>query len=367
MVSLSRLVDVYRSPTQGSVETTKSFATSMHINLYCTHRNPPELEFPHELRGRRDATDLGLLEHLREFLDFVMGHGDREMTQLLYRVCRHIQRVNHHFSIETDEDQLNGVAQWAVDANAILILEDGAVRGPTGLVLVDLDGSADEGAEVPFPADAVNRKLQHEDWLTEQQIPFNINLPPVVGKDELQLREPKDVAQRTLALLVCALRAESIATGEEFSSLNLDTRMQDGFANLSPNESEFMTNHNPDQQAVMRFGYRYECVYVLQWVLGMHDSLNFPTSICDVPLVARTVFQHDPSELIEQAKLRDAEEVLDELDMHFRLLWTAREEAFGDSKFDTELDLAVLQERCVALNWLTFFERADWDDVDCPA
>lgn len=339
----------------------------MNVNLYCTHRNPREIDFPHQLRGRRDATDPSLVEHLHEFLDFVMGHGDREMTQSLYRVYRHIQRVNHHVSLELDEEHMNQLAQWAVDANAIVILEDGAVRGPTGLVLVDLDGTADDGAEVPFPDDAVDRKLNHEDWLTEQGIPFNSNLPPVVGMDELQLRDAGDVAHRVLSLFICALRAESVATGKAISMEDLQTRMQAGFESLSPKESEFLAAENPDGQTVASFGYGYESIYVLLWALGLFDSLEFPTNICDVPIVARTIFQKGAPQLVEEASLRDPKDILVELDMHFRLLWTAREERFGNSDIETDLDLSVLQQRCLALNWLTFFERADWDDVDCPA
>jgi hypothetical protein len=40
-------------------------------------------------------------------------------------------------------------------------------------------------------------------------------LPPVVGAQEVELRSAADVARRTLALFLVAVRAESLATNNE--------------------------------------------------------------------------------------------------------------------------------------------------------
>lgn len=70
--------------------------------------------------------------------------------------------------------------------------------------------------------------------------------------------------------------------------------------------------------------------------------------------------------MIQQATLRPANEILDEVDTYFRLHWFARHAEHGDESISTDIDIGVIQERRLALNWLTSFENADWDDVDCP-
>jgi hypothetical protein len=69
---------------------------SLLINAYCTHRHPPRLSFPHQLNNRRDANDPEFAEHLNGFIGYIMQGGQREMTQSLYHVYRHLQRVQHH-------------------------------------------------------------------------------------------------------------------------------------------------------------------------------------------------------------------------------------------------------------------------------
>jgi hypothetical protein len=66
------------------------------INVYCTLRTPTEPNFPHRLNGRRDRTDAELLPHLQGFAGYVQAKGGK-MTQTLYHVLRHIQRVQQHF------------------------------------------------------------------------------------------------------------------------------------------------------------------------------------------------------------------------------------------------------------------------------
>ena len=128
---------------------------SILINAYCTHCSPPSLAFPHELNNRRDRSDPELLEHLNGFVGYVTGQGEREMTQTLYNVARHIQRVRHHLSLNVDEDDLEAFSLWAARSNAICFLPDGTVRDPAGLVLVDPDSEEpEEEAEIPYPEDA---------------------------------------------------------------------------------------------------------------------------------------------------------------------------------------------------------------------
>lgn len=340
---------------------------SVLINAYCTHRSPPPLDFPHQLNSRRDTSDPELADHLNGFIGYIMQNGDREMTQSLYHVYRHIQRVQHHLSFDVEEEALDAFSAWAWKANAIVFLPDGSVRDPSGKTLVSVDdGSCDDEACVPYPQDAIDRKRKHDELLRQHGIPVYEHLPPVVGECELQLRTPAEVARRALALFAVALRAESLASNNAIPPAEIRARIPLAFESLSPVEAEFMQTEVPEQQAIIDHAWRYECLFVLQWALGHFDKLHFPAKICDVPAVARDILDREGTELIRQAQLRPARKILNALDLHFRLHWAARNAQQQAAPPPNDLDMGVIQERRHALNWLTHFEDADWDDVDCP-
>jgi hypothetical protein len=114
-------------------------------------------------------------------------------------------------------------------------------------------------------------------------------------------------------------------------------------------------------------GWRYESLAVLQWVLGMTHELPFPDSICDVPEAARLMIAQPSREMIQAATIRPHGEILDALDQNYRLLWAARDSAMRNAELPGGIDGGVISERQHALNWLTYFENADWDDVDIPS
>jgi len=339
----------------------------MLINAYCTHRDLLPLQFPHELIGSRDLGDPELAEHLNGFIGFIMQGGEREMTQTLYHVYRHIERVHNHLSLEVADAHLDAFAAWAWDVNAIVFLPDGSVCDPNGNVLVSPeDGGSDPEAQIPYPQDALNRKQAVSEDLKSLKLEPYKGLPPVVGENEVDLRSAGEVARRAIALMAVAIRAEGLGSGEPIPVEEIRERLPQAFEVFTPTELEFMNSTSPDQQSIINHAWRYECLFVLQWALGQFDELHFPSSICDVPEVAREILNRDRTEMIAGAQLRPTNQILDELDLHFRLHWLARQASQEGKPAPAGLDIGVIQERRVALNWLVRFENADWDDVDCP-
>ncbi len=339
----------------------------MLINAYCTVRECPPLEFPHELIGQRDTSDPELSEHLNGFVGFIMQGGEREMTHSLYHTWRHIERVQNHLSLEVEDAHLDQLAQWAWDANAILFLPDGSVCDPNGNVLVSpADGSCEEDAQVPYPDEAYQRRDRIVSDLQAMKLSLYEGLPPVVAENEVVFRSAEDVARRAIALMAVAIRAESLASNNPIPMKEIRERLPQAFDAFSPVEVAFMEDESPDQQSIVNHAWRYECLFVMQWALGHFDALHFPSAICDVPDVAKDILNRDRDAMIAEAKLRPAGEILDEVDLHFRLHWIARQAQQQEGPMPAGLDSGVLQERRYALNWLIQFENADWDDIDCP-
>jgi hypothetical protein len=340
---------------------------SILINAYCTHRNPPALRFPHVLNNQRGLDDPELARHLEGFIGYVLSRGDQQMTRIKYHVMRHIQRVRRQVSVTVEIQHLDVFEEWALEANAICFLPDGSIRDPYGRLLIDSDGGdQEEAAEVPYPEDAQMRKARSEQKLQRLGVQVLKSLPPVIGEVEVFLREPAEAARRALALFVTALRAESLAAGSEIPVSEMRERLPLAFAALSPKETAFLRAAAPDEKEVAAFGWRYEALLALQWALGLAAHLPDPTRTCDVSALARVMVERPDEELVQSAGLRHTSVILDALDFHFRLHWAVRQAKLDSRRVPGGLDPGVVLERHYALNWLTRFEEADWDDVDTP-
>jgi hypothetical protein len=339
----------------------------MLLNAYCTHRSPPALSFPHQLKGRRDRNDPELFEHLRGFMSFVMGGGKRPMNATRYAVIQHLQRVQHHVSVEVDDAHMAGFITWATSANAIVFVPDGTVRAPGGAILVEpQNGDAQQGAAVPYPADALQRKTAHERRLEALGVRVLGSLPPVVSEIEVELREPSEVAARCLALLACAVRAESLTSGDELPTAELKMKIPGGYEAMSPKERAFFDASSPSQQDVVNHAWRYEALAVLAWATTLVPELPLPNRTCDVPMLAKTMFAAPKESFVREARLRSEKEILDALDLHFRCHWATTDARINDRPMPGGLDPGVVAERHHALNWLTRSEDEDWDDVTTP-
>lgn len=336
------------------------------VNAYCTVLQPPELQFPHSLNSRRDRSDPELAEHLNGLMGYVMKDG-RKMDQTRYAVLNHVKRVKHHLSFSVNQQDLDATGAWAAQANAILFLPSGAITDPHGHTLIDpADGLASDDARMPYPADALERKLRHDQWLESKQIPFAPFLPPTPGQAELAIRDETEVAMRMMSLILVAIRAESISSKSPIPTNEMHDRFPTVFDSLTPNERSFMEDQEPDQQDVVNSVWRYEAADTLRWALGRSDSLPFASQICDVPATAADLINNGPETIFESASLRPAADLLDQLDLHLRLHWATRQAGIDQVEPPAGLQASVLQERRHALNWLVRIDNADWDDVDTP-
>ncbi|MGY2895459.1 DUF4272 domain-containing protein [Deinococcus sp. UYEF24] len=338
---------------------------SVLINAYSTFRSPPTPEFPHLPLGIRNLSDPELAVHLEGFVGYVLNTGQGQMTAALYHVMRHIQRVQTQFSLEVDGADLARVAAWAEQANALCFWPDGTVRDPQGRVLVNPDGSGPNAqAEVPYPPDALERKSRSEETLRQLGVWVPASLPPVPGEQEAQWRSSNEVAARATALFAAAVMAETRGSGDPLPIGDLEARLPGYKVALTPQEQAFLDEPVSSPEQIAKFSWRYESLSLLQWSLGLSARLPWPTDICDVPEVARLALDMAAGQ--GAPKLRNPAELLDALDLTFRLHWAVRDARLKEREAPAGLEGGVVFERHHALNWLTRFENDPWDEVDTP-
>ena len=347
-----------RNPVAAPAEPT---GETILFNAYCTRREIAQPSFAHKLHMRRDLSDPALLEHLGGLCGYVQSRGDGKISLEKYHVILHVQRVQHHLSISVGVGDVDAFHAWAQQANAVLYTAKGDVTDPQGRILVSAaDGAADSPAQVPYPEQAKHRKAATEASLAVRGITVPPTLPPLVCEDELSLRGRDEVIERARALLLVALRAESVASGEAMAVEALLSKMPLADDALSPRELAFLELAAPSQQDCAPFIWRYEALLVLEWALGLADALPYPDAPADAaPIVATLIEMRGP-------QLRPAGEILDALDLTYRLNWHVRQTRLKKQGELVGVDADVVMERHHTLNWLVRFQHAPWDEVDTP-
>ena len=335
------------------------------VHVFATLREPIAPHFACVSQQQLAAGSAEMTEHMQGLMQYVQGRVPAEMTQRRHGLWRHLQRVHHMWRLSVMPDQLDALGQWAAVLNAVIALPDGSVRDTKGYVLLAGPGGRDDDlARLPHPPDAWRRKQATEARLLEHGWLTPSSLPPVAGEGEVDLRPAAEVMGRALALLLVAVRAESLAEGapEALTADRLHQKLPGAFAHLTPQELQFVNTDAPTQAHVVAMEWRYEALNVLLWALGLVDELIWPDTLCDMAHCVSVLVGVDADALVGNAALRPSADIIDQLDLHLRLHWLLRDaELQGHTK--PALRRGVLMERHHALNWLIGYEQANWDKV----
>lgn len=357
---IERLKNLFRRQPDNAASAAIT-ADMVLINVYSTLLELPRPEFAHVLHARRDLSDPELLPHLDGFCGYVMARGVNEMSRNKYHVILHLQRVQQHVSMSVAEAEMPALYAWARRANAVLFIPDGHVLDPDGLVLVHAaDGGIAPGASQPYPEQALARKARTDGKLAALGIDVPASLPPLVCEKELVLRSDEAIAGRAHALLLCALRAESCLSERPMSVEELLSKIPDAEGQLTPAEQAYLDLEAPTQHQSVQLMWRYEAVYLLAWALGLVKDLPYPAQACDAGECVRLLPE------FQKGKARPSGDILDALDLHYRLHWAIRQRRLKEQPEAEGLDAGVVSERHHTLNWLVNFQHAAWDDVDTP-
>ncbi|MDR0480735.1 MAG: DUF4272 domain-containing protein [Gallionellaceae bacterium] len=345
------------------------------VNAYATVRVLPALDFPCAWAQARDSSDPELAAHLNGFQGYVFERsnikteGDKITRNALgFYLIQHIGAVKHQVSFVIDPAQRERVSAWAAQANAVFYLPDGSICDPQWRVLIDAAGHSQSDAQVPHPADALARRARTLAALAQRQIRALPNMPPVPGADEVALRPAAEVMQRALALVVVAACGDLWASDGAPDLDWLRKIFPQGFSWLSPQEQAFMADGQPEQSMISNMTWRYEALNLLLWALGAVAGLSDGEPAHAPDLLKIMADLNRDADAIGKAELRPAAEILDALDMTYRLHWTAREAQLGRGDAGA-VNGDVIAERHTALNWLTGFQNppdVEWDQVDTP-
>jgi hypothetical protein len=204
------------------------------------------------------------------------------------------------------------------------------------------------------------RKLRTNEYLKALKVPTLEHLPLVEDFNDARFRNDREVAERCVVLYGIIFVVHGEASGDEMIRYFKEFGLWD---NVSPNEKKFLTNKTPNDQEKVECSWKIEGLNVLLWSLNKFEDLGLPINMCD--------FEHiedlpdlsvDPTEWIEKSKLRNREEILNEVDLIYRIHWATRDSELNGKSIPGDFHSGIVFERHYALNWLVIYAD-DWDDI----
>lgn len=207
--------------------------------------------------------------------------------------------------------------------------------------------------------EAVKRMQRSVERLKKEGVPVNEHLPFIEDSTEAKERSTEELAHRTIAVVIAAVK------GEGLDQATVDSLVKKYGAEkfFSPEEAKFIKDPAPSQEDRIKFSWRYECAWVLLWALGYVDTLAKPENICDVTKLVGILRDRSTEQFVQDAKLRSLDEILDQADLIYRYNWAATDARIKSKPAPANLEAGVVQERHYVLNWLIGYMDQEWDDI----
>jgi hypothetical protein len=281
-----------------------------------------------------------------------------------FAVFERVAQTRHVVEVEATAGSLGGKEAQAfveelANATRALVTRGSELLDPAGRRLFAPDAAFDPKSEIPRFDSALRRRAKTRERLARAGVKIPEWLPPILGDEEVDLRDPIEVDRRLRGLLLVV----------DYSSGASRAEVADGMAEsdveklLTPEELQFWNARDRDEERANEFLWRTEAIHTLLCCFRGVGDLSFP----DRPASPDTIAELADKVLGTDAngpllELRPLGEILDAADGVFCLQWAAVQASRGAAKAP-EISLDLLVERRHALFWLIGHRRLDWDDI----
>lgn len=195
--------------------------------------------------------------------------------------------------------------------------------------------------------------------LKDMGIPINQQLHTLESAYSLSLKTIEEVIDRILAITIVSAKG----SGAPDETINTFIEIYNAKELFSPDEKDFIENEDPDQDEYNTYSWKIECNSVMLWAINLVPDLPFPHTLSDVETLYNLVLESTKEELLERASYRNTNEILDALDLLYRLHWAILETRMNNEEFPIEISPGVVYERRYALNWMVNSPDEEWDDI----
>ena len=244
--------------------------------------------------------------------------------------------------------------QHFLDNNFDLLLD---TKGETSIsdLTVEIESHFKDN-KITVSATALNRKEYSESILTSHNIQINKHLPII--EEQVNIRKKPEILNRIYALVTIAAKGEGVKTEQLGAVME---RLQ--ITEFSDQEKEIMSKEELSDQEKANATWRYESLYALLWAIGKIDAMQYPSVICPVEEMVGMILEKPREEFTKDAKVRSTDQILDSLDLVYRMNWACVNARIKNEEPGGNLIPGVVYERHYALNWLVCYQNQDWDHI----
>lgn len=225
-------------------------------------------------------------------------------------------------------------------------------------VILAADKDSDPENSIPYLPAALARRQRNENMLLQRKIPILKNLPPVPAEEELELRPARQTLKRALVLLALASTSTTMNRREAANLIYFWGLRHE----LTPSERDYLTSSELTNAEREKMNWRFESAYILLWSLGIVDAAPYPSKISDIPGLISRIKNKSFEQWMSEVKYRNPSEILDRLDLAFRLNWALAKQQERQWKAYTDLVPEVVPEWLHALDWMSSPQQK-WDDA----
>lgn len=208
-----------------------------------------------------------------------------------------------------------------------------------------------------------SRKELSESRLEKLGIIYNNNLPFTIEKDEVIIRDAKEVSSKIVSLWEVVNIANESNNSSRTESIEF-LKDKDLWESLSPFDQEFLISDKHSEQRIIDMTWRTEVLKVLFWSLNEVPSLGKPIEDGSLVKISRKVQRkyNSMDSFLNFTKLRPTKEIFNEADFIYRLHWCSREHRRNNQNVPSSYNYSVIRERDFALRWLTN-PILKWDEI----
>ena len=218
-------------------------------------------------------------------------------------------------------------------------------REATTEASADATANADTSTELD---EAGRRRKRTLGYLKLWGLDVDLSPLPVPTLETHATRDVVEVVGRAKALCLLALKGQGLSMRESFAFADA----YEVWDHLTVPENDFVLEHEPTQEDLVQYAWRFEGLRVMEWALGLVKHLSFPVDVAD-PAKATELCIHKilAPEVGTTLEVRTPKELLDAADVTFSLsVITAAIRDLPDSP--VALHAGVVHERMTAFRWL---------------
>lgn len=211
------------------------------------------------------------------------------------------------------------------------------------------------------PKTAEQRKSETQRFLRLFDIPYTDHLPILEEESEAKIRTAQEIAERVLILTYLNYFSEAPDEKEEIIKFLQANSL---WNKVSPDEKEIFLKEDLAEQDHINISWRSEAIWLLLWTINKVSQLKFPSEQVEIREIIKRIpeFSCNPGEFIEKATIRPTTEILDTLDLTYRLHWAVRNADLNKIPSPKNLNLSIITERHYAINWVTYYAK-EWDKI----